>query len=310
MKKISFLSLILFTISVATWAQDAATTSTSDGSSVLKSKRGINILPEEGEWALGVSATPFLGYMGNLFNGNNNNNAPAFDFAQNPANFISVFGKYIVDENTAYRVRFNASINSRINKAVVVQNEVTPDPLFPAFTQDWQKNNTQQIVLAAGLEKRRGSSRVQGVYGAEVILGYFARSTTYEYGNKMSLDFNAPITNSFGVGANNNIITGTPAAASVRKTEESIGTTLYAGVRGFIGVEYFIGPKISLGAEFGYSFAYASTGKTVFTTERWNPLTNSVLETKNDQLGQGNYNSFLGTDLDNLNASINLLFYF
>lgn len=303
MKKLSLLLIILGT-SFVTWAQEPVVTTTEEPV-VLKSKKGGNILPETKEWALGISANPFLTYGGNILNGNTFNNSPNFTYVTNPANNIAIFGKYMVDANTAYRVRFNATITSQVDKAVISQNEVTPDPLFPAFTEDWRRTSTQTIVLAAGYEKRRGKSRVQGVYGGEIVLGYNGQSQVYEYGNPISLDFNAPITNNFG----NNILTGNATAATQRKLDEKFGTSIYAGVRGFIGVEYFFAPKMSLGAEFGYSIAVRSTGRGLITSERWNPLTNSVLQTSTD-LNNNGYFTFLGASLDNLNGAINLLFYF
>ena len=56
MKKISLL-LLLLGASLITWAQEPVTASEPI---VLKSKKGINILPEAKEWALGISANPFL----------------------------------------------------------------------------------------------------------------------------------------------------------------------------------------------------------------------------------------------------------
>jgi hypothetical protein len=301
MKK--YISLFLTVIvSFAISAQDPSVTTEPVE---LKSKRGINILPEKGEWALGVSASPFLNYTGNLLNNSGFNGSPSFSYTYNPSNVVAVFGKYMVDAKTAYRVRFNASVNSQINKAVVAQNEITPDPLFPAFAEDWQKTNAQQILIAAGYEKRRGKSRVQGVYGGEVLFAFSGSAQTYQYGNPISQDFNAPITNNFG----NNILTGNSTAATSRKVEESFGATFTTGVRGFIGVEYFIGPKVSLGAEFGYSFLFRNASRGLVTSERWNPLTSSVLQTKTD-VSNNNYFTFLGTSLDNMNGSINLLFYF
>lgn len=301
MKKISLL-LLLLGASLITWAQEPVTASEPI---VLKSKKGINILPEAKEWALGISANPFLDYGGNLLNGTSYNDPPEFTYVDNPTDNIAIFGKYMVNANTAYRVRFNVTINADVDKAVVTQNEVAPDLLFPKFTEDWRRTNSQTIVLAAGYEKRRGKGRVQGVYGGELVLGYNGTKQVYEYGNSISQDFNAPITNNFG----NNIISGSSSAASQRKVDEKFGTSIYVGARGFIGVEYFIGPKISLGAEFGYSLAVRSTGRGLVTSERWNPTTNSVLQTSTD-LNNNGYFTFVGASLDNLNGSINLLFYF
>lgn len=297
------IAIVMMCLSVAAFAQNASTTDNEPF--ILKSKKGIPILPEAGEWALGISANPFLTYAGNVLNGNTFNSSPAFTYGNSPANNIAIFGKYMVDANTAYRVRFNASVNTTVDKAIVAQNELTPDPLYPAFAEDWRKNSRKTVVIAAGYEKRRGKSRIQGVYGGELIIGYAGQKQVYEYGNAVSADFNAPITNNFG----GNILSGTAAAAVHRKTEEKFGTTFSIAARGFIGVEYFVGPKISLGAEFGYSLGFSNTSRGLVTSERWNPGTTSVLQTKTDVSNNG-YTTFIGTSLDNLNGNINLLFYF
>jgi hypothetical protein len=299
MKKNSLL-LILLAASLIALAQEPVVTTTAEPV-VLKSKRGINILPEAKEWALGVSANPFLTYTGSVFS-SGGNSSPSFNYTPNLTDNIAIFGKYMVDAHTSYRVRFNASVNTSTDKRSILQNEVTPDPNYPNFTQDWRKSSFKTIVLAAGYEKRRGSSRVQGIYGGEIMLGFSGRSDTYEYGNPISQDFNTPNTTNFG----NNLF---PGFATYRKVEESFGNSLFVGARGFIGVEYFIGPKISLGGEFGYSFVYRSTGKNEVTAERWNSATTSSQQTKLD-IPNGSYSSFIGTSLDNVSANINLLFYF
>ncbi|MBL7875111.1 MAG: hypothetical protein JNL53_05575 [Cyclobacteriaceae bacterium] len=301
-KYLTFAILVLVSFDIL--AQEDAVSNTTE-TIVLKSKKGIPILPEAGEWGLGISANPFLNYGGNFFNGNTNNNSPSFAFPTNPTNNIALFGKYVVDAHTAYRVRFNATVNTTVDKAVIAQNEITPDPFFPAFTEDFRKTNRQTVVVAAGYEKRRGKSRVQGVYGGELVIGYTGINQSYEYGNPMSQDFNAPITNNFG----GNILQGSSAAAVQRKIDEKFGSILTVGARGFIGVEYFIGPKVSLGGEFGYSLAFNNSTRGLITSERWNPSTNSVLETKTD-INNNGYFTFVGTSLDNLSGSINLLFYF
>ena len=39
----------------------------------LKNKQGETILPETGDWAIGIDAAPILGYFGNMFNANTSN---------------------------------------------------------------------------------------------------------------------------------------------------------------------------------------------------------------------------------------------
>jgi hypothetical protein len=58
------LTLLLVAVS-ALVAQDASTSS----ESVITSKKGEAYLPVADEWGLGISANPFLDYLGNFING-------------------------------------------------------------------------------------------------------------------------------------------------------------------------------------------------------------------------------------------------
>ena len=71
MKKIITILMLVLSVSVFVNAQE------------LTSKNGVPILPEKGEWALGIDAVPFFYYFGNMFNGNMSNGAPSFDFTGN-----------------------------------------------------------------------------------------------------------------------------------------------------------------------------------------------------------------------------------
>jgi len=300
-RKISnMLALLLFTVATAV-AQDA-TTSTSDIYS-LTNKKGEKYLPTSDEWALGVSASPFLGYLGNFLNGNTGNGAPAFNTAVNPTNNIAIFGKKMIDQNTAWRVRFNVGVNTTINKGVVEQDRLNADPNYPAFSEDWRRTNSTTVVISPGYEKRRGSTRLQGIYGGELVIGYSSSKTSYQYGNAITSDFTTPT--SFTGFAPTNLSAG----GDVRQTENKAGGNFLVGARGFIGVEYFFVPKISLGAEFGYMVAFSSQGRGSVTTETWDAANNNVRETKTDVYNSGGLTN-IGIGLNNLSGAINLFFYF
>lgn len=303
MKKIFSLFFTLTIISGVALAQTAS-------DSVLRSKRGFIILPEANEWALGISANPFFTYLGNIFNNTANNNAPTVNYTSNSVgsiftnanNNVAIFGKKMIDAHTAYRARFNVSSGTTINKATIAQDQVTPNPSIPAFVDDWQKVSRTTVVLSAGMEKRRGKGRVQGIYGAELVIGFTSGKTTYQYGNPFSLNFNTPGSTNF-TGSNN------AQNAGSRVTENKSGASFLVGARGFVGVEYFIAPKISLGGEFGYMLGFQTTGKSYLTTESWNSTTNTAQKIKTDSYNNNGLSS-IGIGLDNLNGSINLLFYF
>jgi hypothetical protein len=59
-------------------------------------KRGVYLLPQAGDFALGVDATPFLEYLGNLFSGSYD--APMFGGG-------SIYGKYFPIVNTFRNAR-------------------------------------------------------------------------------------------------------------------------------------------------------------------------------------------------------------
>jgi len=283
--------LIVMLVSFAAFSQQ---------DSVLRSKRGYVILPEADEWGLGVAANPFLNYLGNIFNGTSFQDGPNVDYASNPANSIAIFGKKMIDPHTAYRARFNVSTGLNTNKAVMPMDEISPDLSAPAFIDDWEKRSSTIISLTAGIEKRRGKSRVQGIYGGELVVGFTTAKNTYQYGNPYSLNFNSPTTHNF----DGNLLPG-----GGRKTEEKFGSTFLVGARGFVGVEYFIAPKVSIGGEFGYMLAFRTTGKTYVTSEYWNGATNSAQTVKTERYDNQGLSS-IGIGVDNLNGSINLLFYF
>jgi len=276
----------------------------------IRSRKGEKYLPTGKEWGLGVSADPFLRYLGNSMNASALNNGPRFDFTPNLTSNVAFFGKYMKDAKTAYRIRFNVGIKNSDSKAVVFQDDLNSDPSYPAFTEDWQKVTTTGIVIAPGIEKRRGSTRLQGIYGAELVLGFNNTHVSYDYGNPISADFDHPTTTSFvnaGYGAN--IVQGGAGVPFVRVTDDKFGSTILAGARGFVGVEYFFAPKISLGGEFGYMLGFQTQGRGVTTTEVWDPTTLSTREVKYDKYRNGGITA-LSIGLDNLNGAISLLFYF
>ena len=70
---------------------------------------------------------------------------------------------------------------------------------------------------------------------------------------------------------------------------QSSGTVFGLGARGFAGVEYFIAPKISIAAEFGWAVALNFIGSGEVATEVWevNDEGNGIAITDVDQTGGG-----------------------
>ena len=174
----------------------------------LVSSKGEQYLPKQGDWSIGFNAGNALKYVGNAFNGNQNNSSADLFEGQRILNFgdgtfsstasvLTFVGKKFDADNKA--TRYTASFNFNFEK----QKDVDATTKFG-------------LVLGYGKEWRKGTTRLQGYYGADALVGLVS-----------------PAKKQFGFGI---------------------------GAQGFAGVEYFIFPKVALGAQYTYgvSFEYAS----------------------------------------------------
>ena len=200
MKKILLSALAVFAFGVAN-AQE------------LTSSKGENYLPKQGDWSIGFSANSALSFVGNAFNGSTGNSV-AFDkneAAKLPgfANSVTFVGKNFTEDNKADR--YTANLLFSLEK----QKDVDATTQFG-------------LLVGYGKEWRKGTTRLQGYYGADALVG-FASPAKKQFG--------------FGIGA-----------------------------QGFAGVEYFIFPKVALGAQYTYGVGleYASDGNTEKNKMRFN----------------------------------------
>jgi hypothetical protein len=213
-------------------------------------------------------------------------------------------GKYMLNGNTAARVRFNATTISETRREYVAANSLITNPLEPVFAEDEYTRMANNYSVALGLEKRKGSTRLQGIYGAEVFLGVFNESREFTYGNAMSADFTSPSSFNF-VGNINNL----GGVISSRTLEQNFGTQFFMGARGYVGVEYFVAPKISIGAEIGYSLGLLTNGEASRVDETFDPVALAPTKVTTKQKRNQNLSSF-GWGLDNFNSNLNMFFYF
>lgn len=286
MKKTVLITAALFAGSVA-FAQTGEITS----------NRGENWLSQDGDWGLTFDASPLLNYAGNLFNGNLNNGNVALNnlFSSTGAagingNRVVIGGKKLIDANTAYRGQVRIGFGSTKN-TVLVQQAGQNEPTVTV--DDVQKIGFMGIDLGVGMEKRVGSTRVVGVYGAMFNVGFGSNKTTYEYGNALSAT-NQNHSNSFNQGAG--------------VTEAKGGSTFGLGLRAFAGIEWFCAPKLSLSGEYTWGLAMSSTGFGTTTTESWDTVNNSV-KTTEEEGPTGKKNTF-SLDTGVSGASIGVNFYF
>lgn len=291
MKK-SILAVAVVLGASATFAQD------------LKSKKGEDYLPASGDWAISIDATPFLNYAGNLIGGNGANVAPTWNFLVGDQRII---GKYFAADDMAYRGGLRIGISSNSGNAMINDDAVTTAPVFPALpaeVEDSYKMSQSNIGLSGGVEWRRGFGRLQGFYGGELGIAFGGSKSTYTYGNALTAT-GANSTTNFGSN-----ITSDTYGNTARITESKGGSFFGLGLRGFIGAEYFVLPRIAVGGEFGWGLMFGSNGASSTTTESTDGTTVGT------QTVEGTKTSGFSLDSDNLNtvfgpaASLRMTFHF
>lgn len=285
MKK-SILAVAVLIGTSATFAQD------------LTSKKGETILPEAGDWAISINATPLLGYVQGIFgsNGNAADNSWAFLNGNN-----TITGKYFVADDMAYRGGINIGFNSTTEKAYTADYLSTTGELVV----DEKKTSSSVIMLTGGMEWRKGSTRLQGFYGGEVGIGFGGGSNIdYTYGNER---WDAAGT--AGPASQNHAVDGATDVININQK----GGIMF-GLRGFIGAEYFVLPKLAIGGEFGWGLGLSTTGEGTSTVMR--PNTDGDIVEETDQTVAGGSNFVLGTTNANANpffgasSSLRITFHF
>jgi len=215
-------------------------------------KRGVYLLPQAGDFALGIDATPFLDYLGNIFSGSY---APYFGAE-------SIYGKYFLEDNRALRARLTLGLSNISSKGVLPDD----DGSVGATVMDIRHASKATVELGVGLEFRRGRGRVQGFYGGEVFLGFGGGNGKYDYGNRMTSSNPDPTTFDFDSWL------GSYAPETIRPTKYKDGITFNAGIGGFIGVEYFVAPQMSIGGELTLGLGFKTTGQGKTTYEKWDTI--------------------------------------
>ncbi len=269
----------------------------------LTSKKGEPILPEAGDWAISMNADPFFTYLGNAFNGSSNHAGPNTNFM---SGVQTIVGKKFIDEKNAYRAILRVGFQSIGQKNLVLndaQNGQTFSfPEVQGRVEDKISVKNTNIALGVGKEMRRGKTRLQGYYGADAMIWVSMHSVKYKYGNVMSADNSAstsgdtktttPTTTDFS----KPLVGGgyTSGAVVKRDIKGSDGLTLGLGVRAFIGAEYFLLPKISIGAEYGWGLGFQMTTKGKTITQEQGGTPNAVAEIERKTAG----NSAFGVDTD------------
>ena len=284
-----------------------------------KTKSGRMILPQAGDIAIGIDAGSILNYVGNTFNGNINNThgEEIFRYNDNIFRGPAIYAKYFLTDNSAIRIKLHVGFDSKTRTNFVADDAAKrANPDSKAQVEDSFKDSQSGLGLRVGYEIRRGYGRLQGFYGAEVGLGFRGRSHTFDYGNKLNIDNTTPAntgatsTNfaqipSTGLSYSN--ATGGTFNRNQRYLKNDFGSTFQGFIGGFVGVEYFVAPKLSVGGEFGVGIRFSKTGKGKSEVEFVDYKNGEYfLDTREQEIG--GVSSFAFDT--NYSAALNLTFHF
>lgn len=245
--------------------------------SVKQSKDFSEYLPAAGDMSVGFSANPFLKYIGNMFNGTIGQDYDYFAVGGDPYTnddpgfvypTVSIYGKYMLSDNLGIRVNVGWILNSQKHNEYVIDDEALAiDPLSEDKVIDTRNFKQNGGSLSAGVEYRIGKRRVQGVFSGSLLYAFKTKSRTYTYGNAITEINQAPTIAAFTPG-----YAAHGAMADARTLKVSSDGTHTFGLVGGVGVECFIAPKISIGAEVNLALLYSWTPNTYTTIEGFNTL--------------------------------------
>lgn len=301
MKKIIITVVLIFGLQ-SVFAQD------------LTSKKGEPYLPEEKDWSVGIDVFSLVNYV--------NSFAVNAKTSKVLTNAQTITGKYFINAKTAFRGALTVGFNSYNSRNMVLDRAAATNSVavFPAAVvmkeNIWNRKNGA-FGLSFGIEKRRGKTRLQGLYGAEAGFMIISSKDKFTYGNalvtnsSLTIDVDtvadAMTSNIFG-SANNitqnagAIIQGNVTTARIK--ERNNGTSVSFGMRAFVGAEYFLLPKISVGGEFGFGLGLTTTGrsKTVWQSIGQSKFTTNSDKSVNTTTVDGSKNGSIKLDTDNLNS--------
>lgn len=270
------------------------------GGSEGDTRKTVEFLPQAGDVTLGLNMVPFFNYFGNMLNGSSNNGINMNEIGGNSilpsdglasSNF-SIFGKYFLTDRTAIRINLGIAANNQTNKYYT--KDVTDDNGENQVEDAWKQIHSG-FSLAAGYEWRRGYRRLQGFWGAQVMMAYYSKSNSYTYGNDMTQAHQSPST-------------GIPGMDPAERTlSQDLGSTFTGGFGGFVGVEYYFARKMSIGCEVSLNMLFSKGGKTEKEMEYYDRESRRV-ETKTTKTGAGSNGFHFGTE--NIGTSLFVAFTF
>ena len=261
----------------------------------LRAKNGQLVLPEKGSFGVGVNVVPLLHWLGNTFNANSNNTYASSGRLGQALGSSVIMGRYFLSNKTALRIALGFKVAN-----VTETRYVTRDGYLGTDNEVGDTRTIAQgkYVLSLGYEGRVGKKRLRGYYGVDFLVGFRNDGAyIYQYGNSYTKSNSTPTTTNWG---------GNVFSNNERVLSQNTRVTLSAGVRPFLGVEYFFAPHVSVGAEFGGTLVYSGTIRSNRIIEVYTSGEESAGTREESIGGRGRFDAYL----DTVGGAIFMSFYF
>lgn len=268
-------------------------------------------LPQEGDWSVGFALNPITAFVGNMFNNSINNGLDAL-YGQTmgtngvlPNPLVSIMGTYMITDSWELRLNAGFGINYKsTNFYADDQQALLLDPLSQAKVVDKSRRADYSASIAFGPQYRVGTRRVQGIFGCGLLYAVGQNSNQYLYGNGIS-DINQTPAIAAGMGVG--YVSPVSYIPQARMTQTTVAAIHRIGLYGTVGVEWFVAPKIALGANVNLDLHYDLESARNNQYEGWNILTSQV-DTYTEKVTPAGHGITFSTD--NIGANLYVAFYF
>ncbi len=272
--------------------------------------------PNKGDWQLGFGVNPLTRYLGSLNNLGNDLDNFGGDPIRDTRTFsgsavsplVSVMGSYMVTDRLGIRFNVGFDYNStRRRYEVDDQEALFQDPLSMDKVIDKATSQRLNLSVSGGVEYHVGKRSVQGVFGGGLVYGVnVMEKRSFTYGNSITEANQVPLISddmpSYNTVAGYEYI---PQARPLKSYADK--GTHYIGVYGSVGVEWFVAPKVALGANVNVILDYAFQPSYMTKYEGWNVQTMKYEEFyKQDELLQDGFTF----STNNIGSNLYISFYF
>jgi hypothetical protein len=273
-------------LSFGVFAQDDYSAAFEQEQEEQKTTQGSEYFPKAGDFGIGFDATPFLNYLGNAFNGTEDNSLILND--------NTLYFRYFLSDNSAARVALKINSTKEVDNSYVSDDAAfMEDPLSQNKVEDRAIYSRNNYELKLGYQMFRGKNRLRGFFGGDLFFGYAKYSDEFEYGNQMTV-LNPIPTSAFGSG-------------SERQLTHNYWSEFSVGVGAFTGAEYYFMSKACLGVELGLLYRQSFEGQ---SNESYETMVESIYVTGDREFSPGDRYRHLKTSMPSAYGNLYLMIHF